>query len=83
LKDVEAAHRRLEAAERAGKSSGMAQRQKRSLLDRLQDAVRPDSSSAGSPSVKPNGDVNPHEKGGDHHSNGKTRAAQSPRRHTS
>lgn len=41
LVDVEAAHRRLEAAERAGKPSGLGRVSKRSLLNRLQDVVRP------------------------------------------
>jgi hypothetical protein len=41
LADVEAAHRRLEAAERAGRPSGQGRTQKRTLLHRIQDAVRP------------------------------------------
>jgi hypothetical protein len=41
LTDVEAAHRRLEAAERAGRPSGQARTPKRTLLTRFQDVVRP------------------------------------------
>jgi hypothetical protein len=46
LADVEAAHRRLEAAERAGRPSGHRKAQKRTLLDKLQDAVRTQSASS-------------------------------------
>lgn len=45
LGDVEAAHHRLEAAERAGQPSGLGKWPKRTLLGRLQDVVRPHSQS--------------------------------------
>jgi len=41
LADVEAAHQRLEAAERAGKPSGRGRVPKRNLVNRIQDVVRP------------------------------------------
>jgi ligand-binding sensor domain-containing protein len=45
LADVEAAHRRLLAAERAGKPSGQGRVPKRTLLNRIQAVVRPQSHS--------------------------------------
>lgn len=45
LGDVEAAHLRLEAAERAGQPSGQGKWPKRTLLGKLQDVVRPHSQS--------------------------------------
>lgn len=44
LADVEAAHRRLQAAERAGKPSGQRRLVKRTLLNRIQDVVNLSSS---------------------------------------
>ena len=46
LADVEAAHRRLELAERAGKPSGQRLIGQRTLLNRIQNVVRPNSHNA-------------------------------------
>jgi hypothetical protein len=52
LADVEAAHKLLEAAERAGRPTGRVRHGRRNLLNRIQDVVRP-----GSPNVEPDIEV--------------------------
>jgi ligand-binding sensor domain-containing protein len=59
LADVEAAHRRLEAAERAGVPSGNVHVARRTLLNRLHDVVRQPSPSAG----PENGETTSHTQG--------------------
>ena len=53
LVDVEAAHRRLEAAERAGRPSGLRQAANRTLLDRIQHVVRPQTQDVKTENLKP------------------------------
>jgi hypothetical protein len=57
LADVEAAHHRLELAERAGKPSGLRRHVHRSLLNKIQDVVRPNLQGVEPSSGKPTADV--------------------------
>ena len=61
LADVEAAHRRLEAAERAGRPSGQRRAPKRTLLDKIQDVVRPPAENAKAENGKNSVDFQGHE----------------------